>query len=94
MTSAAPENEIAAEYSARLAAHKLKQASYERQHKQLGFLKVGLAAFTAAVFVLALKATIASAYWLLAPLVLLALLERIHAQVLAATRQCKRVISF
>jgi hypothetical protein len=94
MTSAAPENEIVAEYSARLASHKLQQASYERQHQQLGFLKLGLVAFTAAVFFLALKATIASAYWLLAPLALLVLLEKIHAQVLAATRQCKRVISF
>src|SRR5260370_2455130 len=94
MTSAMPEKEIVAEFWARLSEHKLKQSAYERRHKQLGFLKLALAAFTVVVFVLALKSNIASAFWLLLPLAALAYLEKIHTRVFAAARQSKRSISF
>src|SRR5260370_11953852 len=94
MTSAMPEKEIVAEYSARLSSHKLKQSAYERRHKQLGFLKLALAAFTVVVFVLALKSNIASAFWLLLPLAALAYLEKIHTRVFAAPPQSNRSISF
>jgi len=94
MTSAASEDEIVAEYSARVASHQLKQAAYERRHRQLGFLKLALAALIVIAFVLAFNSSIASALWLLLPLAALAFLEKIHAQVFAATRRYKRVISF
>jgi len=94
MTSATSENDVVAEYSARLASHQLKQAAYERQHRQLGFLKLALAALIVIVFALVLKSSIASVLWLLLPLAALAFLEKTHAQVLVATRQCKRIISF
>ncbi len=94
MTSAEPETEIAAEYSARLAAHKNKVSGHERRHKQLGLLKLALAALIIVVFVLALKSSIASALWLLLPLAALVYLEKIHARVFAAARQGKRIISF
>jgi len=94
MTSDTSGNDVVAEYSARLASHQLKQAAYERQHKQLGFLKLAPAALIVIVFVLVLKSSIASVLWLLLPLAALAFLEKIHAQVLVATRRCKRIISF
>jgi hypothetical protein len=94
MASAKSENDVVAEYSVRLASHQLKQAACERQHKQLGFLKLALAALMVIVFVLVLKSSIASVLWLLLPLAALAFLEKIHAQVFVATRQCKRIISF
>jgi hypothetical protein len=93
MASATSENDVVAEYSARLAWHQLKQAACERQHKQLGFLKLALAALIVIVFVLVLRSSIASVLWLLLPLAALAFLEKIHAQVFVATRQCKRISS-
>jgi len=94
MISAEPEKEIAAEYSARLAAHKNKVSAYERQHQRLGFLKLALVVLIIVVFVLALKSSIASALWLLLPLAVLVYLEKVHARVFAAARQGKRIISF
>ena len=94
MTSAEPETEIAAEYSARLAAHKNKVSAYERQHQRLGLLKLALVVLIIVVFVLALKSTIASALWLLLPLAVLVYLEKVHARMFAAARQGKRIISF
>src|SRR5258708_5844193 len=94
MTSAKSENDVVAEYAARLASHQLKQAAYERQHKQLGFLKLAFAALIVIVLVLVLKSSIASSLWLLLPLAALAFLEKIHAQLLVATGQGKRIISF
>jgi MutS domain V len=93
MASATSEN-VVAEYSARLASHQLQQAAYERQHKQLGFIKLALAALVVMMFVLALKSSITSVLWLLLPIAALAFLEKIHAQVHLAIRHCKRIISF
>jgi hypothetical protein len=94
MASIASENEARAEYSGRLASQRLQQAACERRHKKLGFLKLALAAHTVVIFVWALSSSIASALWLLVPLIVLAFLEKVHARVLTAGRRCKRVIAF
>lgn len=94
MNSAGAGNEIVGEYSARLASERLKQSTYESRHKQLGVIKLLLAAFTVVVLVLALKSSMASALWLLVPLAALVLIEKNHTRVLAAIRRSKRIAAF
>lgn len=94
MSSAAAQNRIVAEYSARLAAQKRELLANERRHRQLGVIKLSLAALTMIIFALAIKASIASVLWILIPACALIILEKIHARVIAATRQCQRLIAF
>jgi hypothetical protein len=94
MNSAGTGNEVSAVYSARLTAQRAKQEAAERRHKQLGYLKLVVAAATILAFVLGLKEQIASAWWLIVPIVALAFLEKAHERVLASLKKCTRVMAF
>src|SRR5262245_12464196 len=94
MNSAGTGNEVSAVYSARLTTQRHKQEAAERRHKQLGYLKLGVVAAAVLVFVLGLKAQIASAWWLIVPIVALAFLEKAHEGVLASLKKCTRVMAF
>ena len=94
MNSAGTGNEVCAVYSTRLAAQRATQEAAERRHKQLGYLKLVVVAATVVVFVLGLKAEIASAWWVIVPIVALAFLEKAHERVVASLKRCTRVIGF
>jgi MutS domain V len=94
MNSAGTGNQVSTMYSARLSAQKGKQTAAERRHKQLGYLKLAVVAATIWVFILGLKAEIASAWWLIVPIVALAFLEKVHERVLASLKKCTRVMAF
>jgi hypothetical protein len=94
MNSAGTGNEVSAVYSARLAAQRAKQEDGERRHKQLGYLKLVVATVTLVVFVLGIKAQIASVWWLIVPIVALAFLEKAHERVLASLKKCSRTMAF
>jgi len=94
MNSSGTGNEVSAVYSARLSAQRGKQGAAERRHKQLGYLKLVVVAATILLFLLGLKAEIASAWWLIVPIVALAFLEKAHERVLASLRKCTRILAF
>ena len=94
MNSAGTEKEISAVYWARLDAQRAKQEAAERRHKQLGYLKLVVVAATVLVLVLGLQAQIASAWWLIVPILVLGFLEKTHERVLASLKKCTRVMAF
>jgi MutS-like protein len=94
MKSARTGNEGSAVYSARLASERAKQEAAERRHKQLGYLKLAMVAATVVVFVLGLKARIASAWWLIVPIVALAFLEKAHERVLESLKKSTQIMAF
>jgi MutS domain V len=94
MKSAETRTEVSAVYSARLVSQRAKQEAAERQHKQLGYLKLAVVALSVAVFVLGLEARVASAFWLIVPLAALAFLEKVHERALRSLKKCARVIAF
>jgi MutS-like protein len=94
MNSAGTGNEVSAVYSARLGAQRGKREAAERRHKQLGYLKLVVVAATILVLVLGLKAEIASAWWLIVPIVALAFLEKTHERVLGSLKRCTRTMAF
>ena len=94
MNSAGTGTEVCAVYSTRVTAQRGKQEAAERRHKQLGYLKLFVVAATVVLFVLGLKAEIASAWWVIVPIVALAFLEKAHERVLASLKRCTRVIGF
>jgi hypothetical protein len=94
MKSAGTGNEVSAVYSARLASQRAKQEAAERRHKQLGYVKLAIVAATVVLFVLGLKARIASAWWLIVPIVALAFLEKAHERVLESLKKSTRIIAF
>jgi MutS-like protein len=94
MNSADSGNKIVAEYSDRLASERSRRSAYENQHKQLGFIKLAIAAFTIVAVAVALKSRATSIFWLLVPVISLAALEKLHGRVLVSIRKCKRIVSF
>jgi hypothetical protein len=94
MKSAETGSEVSAEYAARLASQRAKQSAAERQHQQLGYLKLAIVALTVVFAVLALETRIASAWWLIVPVASLVFLEKIHERVLASLQKCSRIIAF
>ena len=94
MKSAETVSTVSAEYTARLSSHRANQAAAERRHKKLGYIKLAVVALTLVVFVLGLKARIASVFWLIVPVVTLAVLEKAHEGALASLKKCSRSIAF
>ena len=94
MNSAGTENEVSAVYAARLTTQRDKREAAERRHKQLGYLKLVVVAATVVVFLLGLKAQIASAWWVIVPIVAFALLEKTHERTLASLNRSTRVMAF
>lgn len=81
-------------YSSRLAGLEASQSAAERRHRQLGYIKLAVLGVTVVAFVLGMKSRSVSAFWVVVPIVALAMLEKAHERLLVSSKRCARAIAF
>jgi hypothetical protein len=89
----APAHDPHVEYSRRLEALRFSRSQYERRHRVLGYVNLGVIFVALVIAVLALALRALSILWVLAPAGLFVGLALVHARVQRAGRRCLRVIA-
>ncbi len=83
-----------AEYVRRLDAWKTRHSHCESQHRRIGTTQLGSGLVTLILFGLALGAKVVSVYWVLAPLIGIAVLAVVHARVIEGRERSSRTIAY